>query len=392
MIASKRLKTSSSSGVSLSQANALISTATSNLQPKSSKVIIQSGYTGSPTYRLISQGTGESLGGFNYAFYIGELSTDWSSPPPPGDYSFTGGSPSTGPPFNSIFNWNGTLTVSPTGYINLNVTSKGTNITSVTVYNNTRLSVVSTTLVAYFTMILTPIGALATNGDVDIFGTLTVTGLSTLADTTLSGTSILNNNMFMKHSQYIDLGYGVPSRESNAGKIGYQAFTAGALDIVGAGPSAGNRVVKIFDNLTVNGTINPTGGINANAGIVVATNQKISLPGSYTTLPQSNHQGGIVEVSFPSSSTANTNFATLSLPAGVWIVCFSVEATSQIYLTVTYTTCNHAFDQIGSGTTYMACGTYIVNSASTTQSCSLQTPVAATFNNTRCYHKAVRIA
>lgn len=43
----------------------------------------------------------------------------------------------------------------------------------------------------------------------------------------------------------LELGGGV-TKEVNAGKIGYQTFTADALDIVGAGTTAGNRKVKIW--------------------------------------------------------------------------------------------------------------------------------------------------
>jgi len=52
---------------------------------------------------------------------------------------------------------------------------------------------------------------------------------------------------------YIHFGYDAAGKDPNAGKMGYELFTAGALDIVGAGVAGGgaNRNVKIFDNLYV---------------------------------------------------------------------------------------------------------------------------------------------
>jgi len=54
-------------------------------------------------------------------------------------------------------------------------------------------------------------------------------------------------------TNHIHFGYDVAGKEANAGKMGYQVFTAGALDIVGAG--TGGRTVKIWDSLTVQTSI-----------------------------------------------------------------------------------------------------------------------------------------
>lgn len=47
---------------------------------------------------------------------------------------------------------------------------------------------------------------------------------------------------------YIELGSG-SVKEGNAGKVGYELFTSGSVDIVGAGTESGNRKVKVFDRL-----------------------------------------------------------------------------------------------------------------------------------------------
>lgn len=80
----------------------------------------------------------------------------------------------------------------------------------------------------------------------------------------------------------LEMGAGIAGKEPNAGKIGYQVFTPGALDIVGAGTTDGNRRITLWaeggtlfrgdivangavlmnnnatvgNNLTVNGVIN----------------------------------------------------------------------------------------------------------------------------------------
>lgn len=50
----------------------------------------------------------------------------------------------------------------------------------------------------------------------------------------------------------LEFGLGsLPSKESNAGKIGYELFSSGYLEIVGAGTSAPNRWIRTYDNLKV---------------------------------------------------------------------------------------------------------------------------------------------
>jgi hypothetical protein len=54
---------------------------------------------------------------------------------------------------------------------------------------------------------------------------------------------------------YLELGRGWPGKEANAGKITYRQWSD-ALDIVGAGSTAGYRKVKIWDDLYVQGLVN----------------------------------------------------------------------------------------------------------------------------------------
>jgi hypothetical protein len=51
----------------------------------------------------------------------------------------------------------------------------------------------------------------------------------------------------MRGSNVVEFGLGVAGKEMNAGKIGYQTFTPGALDIVGAGTNGNNRQIKFWN-------------------------------------------------------------------------------------------------------------------------------------------------
>lgn len=59
----------------------------------------------------------------------------------------------------------------------------------------------------------------------------------------------------------LELGVGVAGKQNDAGKFGYQLFTADALDIVGAGTTGSNRKVKIWaeGGTTFTGPITATG-------------------------------------------------------------------------------------------------------------------------------------
>jgi hypothetical protein len=56
----------------------------------------------------------------------------------------------------------------------------------------------------------------------------------------------INGGMRINGGNTLEFGSGVAGKEASAGKIGYQAFTGDALDIVGAGTTGGNRKVKIW--------------------------------------------------------------------------------------------------------------------------------------------------
>jgi hypothetical protein len=51
------------------------------------------------------------------------------------------------------------------------------------------------------------------------------------------------------------LGHGVSGKDAQAGRMGYELLTSGALDIIGAGTVAGSRGIQLSDNVTIPGTL-----------------------------------------------------------------------------------------------------------------------------------------
>ncbi|MFA5736735.1 MAG: hypothetical protein WC893_01055, partial [Candidatus Paceibacterota bacterium] len=72
--------------------------------------------------------------------------------------------------------------------------------------------------------------------------------------------TITGNRIRINEKNPLELGVGL-SKHVNAGKIVYQIFSTG-LDIIGAGTTAGSRLVKLWDNVEVAGNIT-TNNVNA---------------------------------------------------------------------------------------------------------------------------------
>jgi hypothetical protein len=121
----------------------------------------------------------------------------------------------------------------------------------------------------------------------------------------------------------------------------------------------------------------------------------IGLPLSYTagTLPiaRAGHLGGVIDATIPSSYTTAA-FASLSLPAGVWVVTYGLYFTTSSQVVVTLSYNNFMQTTPGSaGTYYQASGSYIV-SATSTQTCQFTAAPSGTIDASKSYHRAVRIA
>jgi hypothetical protein len=70
-----------------------------------------------------------------------------------------------------------------------------------------------------------------------------------------SGVHTFNAGQRVAGAMATEYGAGIAGKQADAGKIGYQTFTAGALDIVGAGTTAGQRIVKLWDNTHIVGYV-----------------------------------------------------------------------------------------------------------------------------------------
>ncbi len=97
------------------------------------------------------------------------------------------------------------------------------------------------------------IGLNATN----LVGTVSTARLSTNVALRAGGNSFGGNQSFsggelsLAGTSTFEFGAGVAGKEPNAGRIGYETFTPGALDIVGAGTNSGGRIVQLWDQVHV---------------------------------------------------------------------------------------------------------------------------------------------
>ena len=84
-------------------------------------------------------------------------------------------------------------------------------------------------------------------------------GTTTIFNLTVAGPTNVSGNNVMQ------FGAGVPGKEPNAGKIGYQVFTHNALDIVGAGTGGSDRRLKVWaeGGTEFTGNVSTTGTISA---------------------------------------------------------------------------------------------------------------------------------
>ena len=89
-----------------------------------------------------------------------------------------------------------------------------------------------------------------TNGNIGVHQTSPSEKLDVNGNTKINGDFSVEGNVKMTGGvdNYIELGSGLV-KEGNAGKVGYELFTSGSVDIVGAGTENGNRKVKVFDRL-----------------------------------------------------------------------------------------------------------------------------------------------
>lgn len=137
---------------------------------------------------------------------------------------------------------------------------------------------------------LTPltVANLATTGTLSGSGTastglLTAAGLNNTGNLAITGTSALTGlattsaGINVPGNKTVNFGSD-QSKATNAGNIGYQLTTFGALDVYGAGTST--RTIKLWDNVTVSSNLNVQGTLTVNGSAVTggaSTPQPISM-------------------------------------------------------------------------------------------------------------------
>ena len=102
---------------------------------------------------------------------------------------------------------------------------------------------------------------LQVGGDMRVAGSLVIDDVLVARDLQSTSTLVANGNVTISGANTLEFGRFVPFKETNAGKIGYETFTTGALDIVGAGTTGTNRKIQFFNEggASFNGPVNITG-------------------------------------------------------------------------------------------------------------------------------------
>ena len=113
------------------------------------------------------------------------------------------------------------------------------------------------------------IGTAAPSSELHVVGTGQFTGQLVVAGMTtpIAGINILGNKTITFGSDQ--------AKAPNAGSIGYQLTTSGAVDVYGAGTAVGSRNLKLWDNVTVPGTLAVTREAILGGGATVSGNNLI---------------------------------------------------------------------------------------------------------------------
>jgi hypothetical protein len=148
---------------------------------------------------------------------------------------------------------------------------------------------------------------------------------------TVSNAGVIGSaGLTVSNKNAIELGVGI-TKEANAGKIGYETFTTGALDITGAG-TATPRKIKLWDEIIVpgNATIGGSatlGGVTVNGnatvnGVLAATSLTSSAasPGFKVELTGSNlmaYKSGTTSTTLENTGGGSLNLQTQGGNVGI---------------------------------------------------------------------------
>jgi hypothetical protein len=180
-------------------------------------------------------------------------------------------------------------------------------------------------------------GALVQQSNSLVLGNSANVGIGT---STPSAKLHVNGAVKVEGTNTLELGGGL-TKQADAGKIGYQAFSGDALDIVGAGTTGANRKVKLYaeGGTTLTGALTTAGTITAPTGdsyafttaqsrtVTVSCNsfQPMGTGGWNTGFvgPSNNVLAGYIPGG--TAGTAQSAFADLTLPDGATITDISAR-------------------------------------------------------------------
>jgi len=112
-----------------------------------------------------------------------------------------------------------------------------------------------------------------TDGNLDVAGTATMTGLNLTGTATMTGLDVAGpasiTGLKIPGNNALEFGAGL-TKEISAGQIAYQKHSGNALDIVGAGATAPERKISMWaeGGATLNGSLNVTGVVDGNLKVV----------------------------------------------------------------------------------------------------------------------------
>lgn len=160
-------------------------------------------------------------------------------------------------------------------------------------------------------------------GDLNIAGAMTVEGDCGIGTSRPTAKLHVAGAIKIDSDNTLELGAGVSDKEASAGKIGYQTFTTGTLDIVGAGSTNGNRKIKFWAE----------GGATLAGGLTVSGRLGVGTTSEPTATLEVN--GGVKATAFEGDGSKLTGLNAVSPSGGTMSGALNIDNSLTVKTTVT---------------------------------------------------------